>query len=186
VDRAKAILALEEARRAMTGEAAAKGVTAPSAASPHTATARDVQELFASLGLEGREKDTGIGSLVFALKPGDGSAREQAASCQKVLGGRANIAGEYATKRYRSNVVNWGMLPFVLDEADKSGITIEDTLFIPGIRAALASGAEEVTATLFSQGKGREILLRLPGMSEDERTVILAGCLMNYYAGENL
>ena len=84
--------------------------------------------------------DPGIGSLVFALKPGDGSAREQAASCQKVLGGCANIAQEYATKRYRSNVVNWGMLPFILDGAKDAGIAAGDVVVIPGIRAALLAG----------------------------------------------
>lgn len=180
VDRAKACLALEQARRSMAGESVAE--SSRSAAAPHTATETDVHALFEALGLGGKENECGVGSLVFALKPGDGSAREQAASCQRVLGGRANIAAEYATKRYRSNVVNWGMLPFVLDEAEKSGIGVGDRVFIPGIRAALASGAQEVRATLFHKESARDITLRLPGMSKDEREIILAGCLMNYYA----
>lgn len=184
VDRAKDSLALEEARRVMAGNTEAKAPGSRSAAAPHTASAKDVQALFESLGLGGKEKDTGIGSLVFALKPGDGSAREQAASCQKVLGGWANIAGEYATKRYRSNVVNWGMLPLVMREADKSGIEAGDRVFIPGIRAALMSGEEDVQAVLFRKGARQNITLRVPGLSADERKIILAGCLMNYYAQE--
>ncbi|MDL2288503.1 hydratase [Oscillospiraceae bacterium OttesenSCG-928-F05] len=127
-------------------------------------------------------ENTGIGSVVFALKPGDGSAREQAASCQRVLGGAANIAGDYATKRYRSNVINWGMLPFVLDGAAESGIAVGDILVIKGIRKALESGAEAVEAQLW--GDGRAITLKLPGLTRDERDVILAGCLINYYRAQ--
>jgi aconitate hydratase len=182
VDRAKGILALEEARRRMFGQGdAADGRT--SAAAPHTATEADLRALFTSLGLAGAEERTGIGSLVFALKPGDGSAREQAASCQKVLGGWANIAAEYATKRYRSNLVNWGLLPFVLDDAAASGIRTDDRIHIRGIRQALAAGLEEVPAVLHRDGKQTPIRLRLPAMSQDERQIILAGCLMNYYKG---
>ena len=125
---------------------------------------------------------TGIGSAVFALKPGDGSAREQAASCQRVLGGVANIAGEYATKRYRSNVVNWGMLPFLLDGAAESGIAPGDRIYLTGIRAAVERGDDSVTATLLrTDGREEQILLKLPAMTADERDVVLAGCLMNYY-----
>jgi len=135
--------------------------------------------------LDGNDaKDCGVGSLVFALKPGDGSAREQAASCQRVLGGVANIAGEYATKRYRSNVVNWGMLPFILDDAEKTGLTANDKIFISGIRYALLENRDSITATLVSDGKKREITLRLPAIAADERDIILAGCLMNYYRNE--
>ena len=129
------------------------------------------------------EKDTGIGSVVFALKPGDGSAREQAASCQRVLGGCANIAAEYATKRYRSNVVNWGMLPFILDDAKNSGIQAGDVVVVRGIRKALLDGkTDEIPAELISGGSRRELTLSLPKLTADERDIILAGCLINYYA----
>ncbi len=127
--------------------------------------------------------DTGIGSLVFALKPGDGSAREQAASCQRVLGGCANIAAEYATKRYRSNVVNWGMLPFILEGAKDAGIAAGDVVVLKGIRSALlAEQYDRIPATLLTGGEAKPITLSLPKMTRDERDIILAGCLINYYA----
>ncbi len=126
---------------------------------------------------------TSYGSAVFALKPGDGSAREQAASCQRVLGGVANIAAEYATKRYRSNVVNWGMLPFILDDAESFDIKADDIIYIKGIRAVLEGDAEEVSATLYQDGNARDITLKLPGLTREERDIILKGCLINYYAG---
>ena len=130
--------------------------------------------------------DTGIGSFVMALKPGDGSAREQAASCQRVLGGCANVAEEYATKRYRSNVVNWGMLPFVADDVRAWNLQPGDSLYIPGIRALLEGDGEEIEALLL-QGGGEEktqtpVKLRLPSLTREERDIILAGCLINYYA----
>ena len=130
--------------------------------------------------------DTGIGSFVMALKPGDGSAREQAASCQRVLGGCANVAEEYATKRYRSNVVNWGMLPFVADGVRTWNLQPGDSLYIPGIRALLEGDGEEIEALLL-QGGGEEktqtpVKLRLPSLTREERDIILAGCLINYYA----
>lgn len=126
------------------------------------------------------DKDnTGVGSTIFAVKPGDGSAREQAASCQKVLGGWANIANEYATKRYRSNLINWGMLPFLIPEGElpfKKG----DYLFIPDIRRAVEEGRKEIKAyTVGDQMK--EFTLGLGDMTEDEREIILEGCLINYY-----
>lgn len=126
------------------------------------------------------DKDnTGVGSTIFAVKPGDGSAREQAASCQKVLGGWANIANEYATKRYRSNLINWGMLPFLIPEGElpfKKG----DYLFIPDIRRAVEEGRKEIKAyTVGDQMK--EFTLALGDMTEDEREIILEGCLINYY-----
>ena len=95
---------------------------------------------------EVKGKNTGYGSTIFAVKPGDGSAREQAASCQKVLGGWANIASAYATKRYRSNVVNWGMLPFIMDDADNSGIEAGELIYIEGIRNILLGDAPAVFA----------------------------------------
>jgi aconitate hydratase len=100
-----------------------------------------------------------------------------------VLGGWANIAADYATKRYRGNVVNWGMLPFVLDDADKSGIETGDWLFLPGIRQAVAAGLEETPATLYREGGSLRLTLRLPALSREERAIIRAGCLMNHYAG---
>ena len=126
---------------------------------------------------------TGLGSLVMALKPGDGSAREQAASCQRVLGGGANIAAEYATKRYRSNVVNWGMLPFIA--ADLEGLNLQpgDRVYIPGVRALLEGDGEAAEATVLRAGGGRAaVTLTLPGLTREERDIILAGCLINYYA----
>ena len=126
--------------------------------------------------------DTGLGSLVMALKPGDGSAREQAASCQRVLGGCANIAQEYATKRYRSNVVNWGMLPFLCDGLPEKNLQPGDQVYIPGIRALLEGDGEEIAATLLQDGKETPLTLKLPGLTREERDIILAGCLINYYA----
>ncbi len=123
----------------------------------------------------------GIGSTIFAVKPGDGSAREQAASCQKVLGGWANIANEYATKRYRSNLINWGMLPFVIDEGDLPFKNL-DYLFIPDIRSAVSNGASEMDAYVVKDGSLSRFTLRMGSLTEDERTIILKGCLINYYA----
>jgi aconitate hydratase len=127
--------------------------------------------------------DLGYGSAVVALRPGDGSAREQAASCQRVLGGIANIALEYATKRYRSNLINWGMLPFEWPELEKERPEIGDTFSIPGIRAVVEKGMEEAKAVWTHKGKTREVTLRLPGLTEDDRKTILAGCLMNVRSG---
>ena len=133
--------------------------------------------------LLGRDpKTTGLGSFVMALKPGDGSAREQAASCQRVLGGCANIAGEYATKRYRSNVVNWGMLPFQAADVKDWNIQPGDRLYLPGIRAALERGDESIPAVLIQNGQEKNVTLTLPGITKEERDIILAGCLINYYA----
>ncbi len=127
----------------------------------------------------------GQGSLVFALRPGDGSAREQAASCQRVLGGVANIALEYATRRYRANVVNWGMLPFILPDAETYNIQPGDRVKLRGIRTALKEGKTEVPAVLIQPSGEKNIVLQLPQMTEQEREIILAGCLMNYYAAQN-
>ena len=125
---------------------------------------------------------TGLGSLVMALKPGDGSAREQAASCQRVLGGCANIAAEYATKRYRSNVVNWGMLPFITADPEQLNLQPGDKVYIPGIRALLEGDGESVEATVIRKGGSTSVTLSLPGLTREERDIILAGCLINYYA----
>ena len=133
--------------------------------------------------LMGREAvNTGLGSFIMALKPGDGSAREQAASCQRVLGGCANLAAEYATKRYRSNVMNWGMLPFIAEDVKDWNLQPGDRLYIPGIKALLEGDGEEISATLIQNGTEKPVTLRLPGMTREERDIVLAGCLINYYA----
>ena len=133
--------------------------------------------------LQGRDpKTTGLGSFVMALKPGDGSAREQAASCQRVLGGCANLCAEFATKRYRSNVVNWGMLPFQAADVKDWNIQPGDQLYLPGIRAALERGDESIPAVLIQNGQEKNVTLTLPGITKEERDIILAGCLINYYA----
>lgn len=124
-----------------------------------------------------RPEKTGIGSVVYACKPGDGSAREQAASCQKVLGGWANIAKEYATKRYRSNLINWGMIPFVLEE--QPPFALEDYLFVPGIRQAILNGEKAVTAYVMGE-QPKAFSLGLSELTADERDIILYGCLINY------
>ena len=130
------------------------------------------------------EKDVCLGSTIFCTKPGDGSAREQAASCQKVLGAWANIAGEYATKRYRSNLINWGMLPFLYagNEIHKG-----DYVFVPDVRKALTDKIDEIKAYVFSSnGSGafadaKEVVFTLGSLSDDERQIILDGCLINFY-----
>ena len=124
-------------------------------------------------------ENTGFGSTIFAVKPGDGSAREQAASCQKVLGGWANIANEYATKRYRSNLINWGMLPFLID-AGELPFTCLDYLFIPDIRSAVERAASEITAYVVKGAEMKPFTLRLGEMTQEERQIILKGCLINY------
>ncbi len=125
----------------------------------------------------------GCGSLVYAVKPGDGSAREQAASCQKVLGGWANIAREYATKRYRSNLINWGMLPFVV--SGEPPFAKYDAVFIPNIRRAVAEKQAEITAYAFTGEGTKPFTLTLGDLTDDERDIILAGCLINYYRAQN-
>ncbi len=127
-----------------------------------------------------KARATGIGTTIYAVKPGDGSAREQAASCQKVLGGWANIAKEYATKRYRSNLINWGMIPFIWPEDDLPFENL-DFLFIPGIRTAIAEGSPRVTAYRIHEGKLVPFALEIGEMTADERQIILDGCLINYY-----
>lgn len=123
--------------------------------------------------------NTGFGSTIFAVKPGDGSAREQAASCQKVLGGWANIANEYATKRYRSNLINWGMLPFLIEEGELPFKNL-DYLFIPGIKKAIENKTEVIRAYKVSQDGLKGFDLRLGELTDEERQIILDGCLINY------
>ena len=126
---------------------------------------------------------TQFGSCVFANKPGDGSAREQAASCQKVLGGFANICYEFATKRYRSNCINWGILPFTIDKEISFTYENGDCVFVPGIRKAIEAGMEDIPAKVIrSGGAVEDLLLHVRGLTADEKEIILDGCLMNYYA----
>ena len=161
VGRSKAVRAMEEAREAgEVPEEAAKVLTA----------------------LGGDLKKTSIGSCLYANRPGDGSAREQAASCQKVLGGFANICQEYATKRYRSNCINWGMTPFTLPEGADFPGEVGDYVYIPGLRAGIEAGQEEFTAQLVHDGQISQLKLLCKGLTENERKILTEGCLMNYYA----
>ena len=128
----------------------------------------------------GRCKEIGYGSAVCALRPGDGSAREQAASCQRVLGGVANIALEYATKRYCSNLINWGMLPLLWDELETAKPQPGDVFVIENARELLLGGAETLPAVWRHNGKETPVTFRLPALSAEEREILAAGCLMNY------
>ena len=131
-------------------------------------------------------QNTQFGSCLFANKPGDGSAREQAASCQKVLGGFANICYEFATKRYRSNCINWGILPFTLDAGTSFPYTEGDFVFVPDIREKLIAGKEQFDATVIcADGTTAPLTLYVKGLTETEKQIILDGCLMNYYANGN-
>ena len=121
----------------------------------------------------------GVGSTIFAVKPGDGSAREQAASCQKVLGGWANIANEYATKRYRSNLINWGMLPFLIKEGELP-FANGDYLFFPGIQKAVAEKADVITGYVVKESGLQKFEVTVGELTDDEREIILKGCLINY------
>jgi aconitate hydratase len=121
---------------------------------------------------------TEIGSMIYAVKPGDGSAREQAASCQRVIGGLANITKEYATKRYRSNVMNWGMVPFQMEE--EPNFEVGDYIFVPNIRAALDGDLKDIPAYVIKNGKAEELHLYIADMTPDERKIVKAGCLINY------
>ena len=128
-------------------------------------------------------EETQFGSCVFANRPGDGSAREQAASCQKVLGGFANICYGFATKRYRSNCINWGILPFTLDEGTPFPYEAGDCVFVPDIREAVEAGREDIPASVLKRDGGvEELTLHIHGLTAEEREIILDGCLMNYYA----
>ena len=124
-------------------------------------------------------ENIGIGSTIFAIKPGDGSAREQAASCQKVLGGWANIANEYATKRYRSNLINWGMLPFIIPEGELPFANL-DYIFVPDIKKAVEDKAAEIKAYAVKDGGLKEFTMTLGDLTDEERQIILKGCLINY------
>ncbi len=159
-------------------QAAQKAVEAGSCPAEAVPELKPVFEAIHTLYPDVDRTNVGIGSTIFAVKPGDGSAREQAASCQKVLGGWANIANGYATKRYRSNLINWGMLPFLIDEG-KLPFANGDFLFIPDITEAVKAGASEVKAFAVKD-RLKEFTLKLGEMTADEREIILKGCLINY------
>lgn len=125
--------------------------------------------------------NTSFGSCVFANRPGDGSAREQAASCQKVLGGDANICYEYATKRYRSNCINWGIVPFTIAEGTPFPYEAGDYVFVPGLRDAILAGKEEADAKVIAKDGVHDIHLYFQNLTSDERQILADGCLMNYY-----
>ena len=164
VGRAKAVKALDEARTAGT-------------------LPEEVQAVYAALEKAGYKPNaaaTNIGSAIFANKPGDGSAREQAASCQRVLGGAANFAKEYATKRYRSNCINWGMLPFLVE--DPSVFELGDCIYLPGVRKALLEAADTMPAVAVKpDGSVKEFTVKLGALTDAERQILADGCLINYY-----
>ncbi len=138
----------------------------------------------AAAGVEADSKATEYGSMVYAVKPGDGSAREQAASCQRVIGGLANIVSEYATKRYRSNVMNWGMLPFQME--GEPNFEVGDYVFVPGIRAALDGELTDIAAWVVrADGSVDQIKLAIADMTPEERAIVKAGCLINYNRQKN-
>jgi aconitate hydratase len=142
-----------------------------------------VREVLARVGADVDE--TSFGSCVFACRPGDGSAREQAASCQKVLGGDANICYEYATKRYRSNCINWGIVPFTISKDTEFDFSPGDYVFVPGIREAILSGAEEIDAKVITAaGATHPLHLYFRNLTPGERQILADGCLMNYYASQ--
>ena len=145
----------------------------------------EVQAALDKLDLAGKDPASfQIGSVIFANKPGDGSAREQAASCQRVLGGCANICYEFATKRYRSNCVNWGLLPFTLAGGDAFDGAPGDFIYVPEVREKVARGDEEFPAVLLHDGRKTDLLLYLKNTNAEERELLLRGCLINYYAAK--
>ena len=162
---------------------AAKAVQALDAARRAGSLPQEVADVYAALAKAGYTPDaaaTNIGSAVFANKPGDGSAREQAASCQRVLGGAANFACEYATKRYRSNCINWGMLPLLL--ATPNVLDNGDYVYLPGVRAALLNKADELEAVAVKPDGGLvRFAVRLGALTDAERQILADGCLINYY-----
>lgn len=176
VSRAKAVRAIEKERKAF-------------AEGNKDANVGELREVLGKVtecsNLENAIKNTSLGSVIFAVKPGDGSAREQAASCQKVLGGLSNIATEYATKRYRSNLINWGMLPFTIPESEDRSFEVGDYVYIEGILKKIKSGIEEFEGTVISSKGSRKIKLELKNLTNNEKEIILAGCLINYNASDN-
>lgn len=167
VGRAKEVRAAQEAVEANSNPVEALAELAPVIDAIHAKYADVTNE------------NIGIGSTIFAVKPGDGSAREQAASCQKVLGGWANIANEYATKRYRSNLINWGMLPFLIEKGDLP-FANGDYIFLPDVRKAVETKAAEFEAYVIKDGSLTPFALKMGELTDDEREIILKGCLINY------
>ena len=143
---------------------------------------QNVLDALAKVGA--KPENTSFGSCVFAHKPGDGSAREQAASCQKVLGGDANICYEYATKRYRSNCINWGIVPFTIAPDVEFNYNPGDMVFVPGIREAIVNGKEEIDAKVIAADGVHDLHLFFQNLTPDERTILAEGCLMNFYASQ--
>ncbi len=148
--------------------------------SEYVKRAKAVKEMAYPVEIFGNEKDTTFGSVVCAVKPGDGSAREQAASCQRVLGGVANIAKEYATKRYRSNLINWGMIPFLFDKND---FKIGDYIYVEGVKNKIKNGELSFPSKLIREGVVQDVTLKMDELSPTEKEIILKGCLINYYKG---
>ena len=164
------------AKEIQKAQKAIEADTCPAEAVPEVKAVMDtIKTKFSEVG----RGNVGFGSTIFAVKPGDGSAREQAASCQKVLGGWANIANEYATKRYRSNLINWGMLPFIIDEGELPFKNL-DYIFLPGIRDAIAQAKTEFEAYVVKDGALKPFTLKMGELTADEREIILKGCLINY------
>ncbi len=158
---------------------AQKAVMADKCPVEEVAELKPVMEVIQKSFPEAGRGNIGFGSTIFAVKPGDGSAREQAASCQKVLGGWANIANEYATKRYRSNLINWGMLPFLIEEGELP-FKNKDYLFFPDIRKAVEEKSDEIKAYRVGEKELTEFTLKLGELTDEERQIILKGCLINY------
>lgn len=163
----------------------AKDIAETEAKRSHGDYSEELLNVMKRLGLKAETlKSTAFRSAIFANRPGDGSAREQAASCQRVLGGGANICYEFATKRYRSNCINWGMLPFTLDSGTGFYYEPGDYIFVPGIRTAVESSRETVTAHVVTKFGVGQMALNISGLTDDERQIILDGCLMNHYAAK--
>ena len=179
VGRAKAVQAQENAR--LTDPTDGFAALAEACAPLKESNAALYEDIFGA----GTLANIGIGSTIFAVKPGDGSAREQAASCQKVLGGWANLAEEYATKRYRSNLINWGMLPFLMEKGLGQTMVPGDVVLVPHVRSAVAANTMTMEAILVHAGKAQPITLSLGELTDDERTIILDGCLINFYRSGN-
>lgn len=143
---------------------------------------KSVYETIAGITPEADRAEIEIGSMIYCVRPGDGSAREQAASCQRVLGGLANICSEYATKRYRSNVMNWGMLPFQMKE--EPAFEVGDYIYVPGIRRVLEGSPENMkdipAYQISADGEVKKISLYISDMTDLEKQIVLAGCLINF------
>ena len=166
--------------RAKEIQKAQKAIEAGECAGAAVPELKEVMQVIKGKFPEVCKDNLGVGSTIFAVKPGDGSAREQAASCQKVLGGWANIANEYATKRYRSNLINWGMLPFLIDGENLPFKNL-DYLFLPEIRKAIADGKTEFEAYVVKGDHLEPFTLKMGELTDDEKDIILKGCLINYY-----